>query len=234
MAIPAILRRKIYRYPFLLGALLRLKPHLYRLAVKRTTNLVIEGFPRSGNTFAVVAFESVQPLPLVIAHHLHAPAQIVYAARHNIPALVLIRKPVDAIVSYLQRDGSISVAGALAEYIQFYNVVQNNLSHVFLAKFEDVIKDYGKVIRELNERFLTNFAQFEHTSENQDAVFQKIEEYSRQTKTGESGVARPSAIRQSKKSDLIEEVMSQRYVYARQKAESLYEKLLSHQESATL
>ena len=43
------------------------------------TELVIEAFPRSANTFATVAFQLSQPAPVRVAHHLHAPAQVTEA-----------------------------------------------------------------------------------------------------------------------------------------------------------
>jgi len=72
-------------------------------AVDRATELVIEGFARSGNTFAVAAFSLAQPRPVRLAHHLHAPAQVLLAARMGIPCIVLVRDPVDAVASRLIR-----------------------------------------------------------------------------------------------------------------------------------
>ena len=61
---------------------------LYRLArkdqarvVTPDTQLVIEGFPRSANTFARVAFNAAQSGRVRIAHGLHVPAQVVRAAQ---------------------------------------------------------------------------------------------------------------------------------------------------------
>lgn len=63
------------------------------MLVESDTELVIEGFERSGNTFAVVAFETAQPRPVKTAHHLHAAAQVVSAVRMGVPTLLLIRPP---------------------------------------------------------------------------------------------------------------------------------------------
>jgi hypothetical protein len=60
-------------------------PHCW---VSRTTEIVIEGYPRSGNTFAVVAFRLAQGREIEIAHHLHAAAQIKRAARLDVPAFI--------------------------------------------------------------------------------------------------------------------------------------------------
>src|SRR5262245_54574684 len=44
--------------------------------VFRDTDAVIEGFPRSANTFAAAAFALAQTTPVRLAHHLHVPSQI--------------------------------------------------------------------------------------------------------------------------------------------------------------
>ena len=65
------------------------------------TEIVIEGFPRSANSFAVNAFVLAQGRPVHVAHHVHAAAQVLAAGRAGVPAILLIREPTDAIVSYL-------------------------------------------------------------------------------------------------------------------------------------
>src|SRR5215211_5981100 len=99
---------------------------LYRLArkdqarvVTPDTQLVIEGFPRSANTFARVAFNRAQSGRVRIAHGLHVPAQVIRASTWRIPTLILIRKPKDAVLSFAIRD-PISVDQALRYYITFY------------------------------------------------------------------------------------------------------------------
>jgi hypothetical protein len=61
-------------------------------------DICIDGFPRSANSFAVGAFESVNPTAKV-AHHAHVPAQLMRACEVGIPAIALIRDPVDTVIS---------------------------------------------------------------------------------------------------------------------------------------
>src|SRR5215210_2906944 len=77
-------RRYVGRHPFLFYNFYRLKPSYRDLLVARRTQIVIEGFPRSGNTFAVVAFEQAQRESVRVAHHLHMPAQVIRAAQWSI------------------------------------------------------------------------------------------------------------------------------------------------------
>ena len=72
---------------FPLYRLLRTRKDLTR-AVTPDKQVVIEGFPRSGNSFARRAFIMAQDETFdvtSIAHHLHVPAQIVRAAQWQIP-----------------------------------------------------------------------------------------------------------------------------------------------------
>src|ERR687890_2581704 len=139
---------------------------LYRLArkdrarvVTPETQLVIEGFPRSANSFARVAFNRAQRDRVRIATGLHVPAQVIRAARWRIPTLVLIRRPKDAVLSFAIRD-PISVEQALKYYLSFYETVEGYRDAYVLGLFEEVTGDFGQVIRRINERFGTTFSVF--------------------------------------------------------------------------
>jgi hypothetical protein len=85
------------------------------------TELVIDGYTRCATTFAVYAFQLAQERPVRVAHHLHAPAQLIVAAKMGIPVLALIREPREAILSQLIREPGISLRGALVAYARFYS-----------------------------------------------------------------------------------------------------------------
>src|ERR687897_2113282 len=158
---------------------------LYRLArkdrervVTPETQLVIEGFPRSANSFARVAFNRAQKGTVRIATGLHVPAQVIRAARWRIPTLVLIRNPRDAVLSFAIRD-PISVDQALRYYLSFYETVAEYRDAYVLGTFEEVTGDFGRVIRRINDRFGTTFSLFRHNERNVDEVFARIERNSR-------------------------------------------------------
>src|SRR5262249_54303726 len=67
--------------------------------IGRHKPLCIDGFPRSATTFAVAAFQLAQPRPVQVAHHSHAPAQLITAARWHTPTLVTIRAPEESVLS---------------------------------------------------------------------------------------------------------------------------------------
>ena len=65
---------------------------------------MIDGFTRSGVTFAVIAFQAGQREPVRVAHTLHAPAHVAAAVRRHIPTLVTIRDPEAAVLSAIIRE----------------------------------------------------------------------------------------------------------------------------------
>jgi hypothetical protein len=130
------------------------------------TDVLIEGFPRSANTFTVAAFATAQPHPVRIAHHLHAPGHVVAAVRRGVPALVLIREPEDAVLEFARIKPALTIAQALRGYVRFYQPLLPYRDRFVVGTFGDVTFDLGSVIGRINARFGTSFAEFEHTEEN--------------------------------------------------------------------
>src|SRR5919204_5168588 len=139
------------------------------------TDIVIEGFPRSANTFTVAAFTMSQRRPVRVAHHLHAPGHVIAAVRRGLPALVLVRQPEDAVLEYLIRRPQLTGAQAVRGYVRFYRPLVSHLDHFVVGSFEKVTTDLGAVIRRLNDRFGTDFVPFEHTDANVRRVFEAID-----------------------------------------------------------
>lgn len=174
------------------------------------TDLVIEGYPRSGNTFAVVAFQTCQPQLLRVAHHHHAPAQVMRAVKLKIPVLVLIRTPADAVTSLLVRRPELTPELALRSYVRFYRSLLRLTPKLVVARFDELTADFGAVIEKLNERTGHRFAHFTHNSSTVQACFRVIDERNRERNgTGvlsEEAVARPSTER-SKRQRAIRETL---------------------------
>jgi hypothetical protein len=225
-------------------------------AVHPHTDVVVEGFPRSGNTFAALALQIAQPSPLTIAHHLHAPANVLGAVRDRIPALLLIREPDDTVLSEVQREQPVSMSTVLAAYCRFYESLMPHTTDVVVGEFGEVTTDFGGVVRALNDRFGTSFRPFEHTPENVARVFGLIEErevdpgdrvfdrylsgritiddvMTRLERRGtdranvpESSVSRPSERRVAVRSALQAELREPRLASLRRRAYDVYERLV--------
>jgi hypothetical protein len=207
------------------------EPEDRRPWVSRTTEIVIEGFPRSGNTVAVVAFRLAQGRKIKMAHHLHATAQIKRAARLDVPAVLLVRDPSEAILSLMVRDPHASVHWALRSYIRFYSGVVPYLDKTVVAPFAAVTSDLAGIIRMVNARYGTTFKEFVPTEDALASVQQTVEWMAQRDAlmTGRGyhlGVALPSQQRRRAKDVLRAEYLDERNKPLRLAAEALYERIL--------
>jgi hypothetical protein len=140
------------------------------------TEIVIEGFTRSANTFATVAFQMAQPRPTRVARHLHSPAQIREGVRRGLPVLVPARAPRPTVISSAIRAPQLSLKHILWSYARFYEKIAPVRDGFVAARFEDITTDMGAVILRVNQRFGTAFAPFEHTAENVAECFAIIDQ----------------------------------------------------------
>jgi hypothetical protein len=198
-------RRPLARTPYVWDATMLVRPDKRSTLARRDSALVIDGFLRSGNTFSVAAFVVANGDQLHLGRHLHGGPHILRAARLGVPAVVLIRRPTDAVASYLIRRPSLTPDDALAEYVDFYRTCWRVRDHFVVGLFDDVIADFGSVVRAVNERFGTSFRPFEPTADNQASAFALVEEMNRRECRGEvveSHVGRPSADRGRQKDEV--------------------------------
>ncbi|MDD8042367.1 MAG: hypothetical protein PHF14_01875 [Verrucomicrobiota bacterium] len=148
--------------------------------VGRDTELVMEGFPRSANSFALWAFLQAQARPVRLAHHLHVEAHVLRAVRLGIPTLILIRRPLPAAVSFNVMMPSLEPNRILSRYIRYYSTLEKLKPNLVRCTFEEVTHDFGDVIQRVNEQFGTRFTTFAHTPENLEAVFRQIDRHHKQ------------------------------------------------------
>ena len=224
--------------PWIFLPTIRFRPDLTqpgdrRRWVSRTTEIVIEGYPRSGNTFAVVAFRLAQGREVEIAHHLHAAAQIKRAARLDVPAIVLIREPSEAILSQVVRDPHVSMRWALRSYIRFYSTVVPYLENAVVAPFATVTSDLASIIRMVNTRYGTAFKEFVPSEDALNSVRQTVDRNGQRDsiRTGwdyRLGVALPSEQRRRWKESRRTEYLDERNKPLRLTAELLYERVMQY------
>ena len=196
--------------------------------ITKDTDIVIEGFPRSANSFSVKAFKDSQSENVVVAHHLHAPAQVIEAAKRGIPAYVLIRSPYDAIASRTIFAERADLAQIMKNYWIFYSKLLPLADSFVIGLFENIIQDFGVEIRKINQRFGTTFAEFNHTQENVDKCMAGIEEFS-ELEHGvkrERRIPRPSDWRVQEKKRLNDIYFSDKLSGLRKQVENIYEDYL--------
>jgi hypothetical protein len=117
------------------------------------SELVIDGFTRSATTYAVYALQLAQHRPVRLAHHLHAPAQLIAAATMRVPTLALIREPAGAILSLLVREPWVDMRDATSAYSRFYRSIMAYRDRFVVGEFAQVTSDFPAVVRQLNERY---------------------------------------------------------------------------------
>lgn len=197
-------------------------------AVTRDTRLVLEGYPRSGNTFARIAFETSQPSPVRLAHHLHAPAQVLAAARYGIPCLVLIREPDEAVLSQVVREPRLSLGQTLRSYARFHEAILPVRASFVLARFETVTGDFGRAIEAVNRKFGTGFATAADTDADAESerIRARVDRHDAALGKPEHRRGRPTAVRDAAKDSLRERLDSPALREARERARNVYRLLV--------
>jgi Xaa-Pro aminopeptidase len=208
-----------------------LRRRLAHLLVSQDTDVVIEGYPRSGNTFAEVAFIHAQNNSnLKMATHLHLPIQVTLAVREHKPCLILIRNPLDAIASLLvYAQGRYPIRLAIKEYIAFYELVRKHRDQLIVATFDEVLENFGQAIKRLNAHYGCKFKLFDPTEENKQACFRQIEQRSTdkygQSATHALRAAKPTKERNQHKQAMLSRLAENQYAADLEKAQSIYRML---------
>lgn len=141
------------------------------------TQLVMDGFPSSGNSFAIAALKVAcqaesTALPRV-AHHLHNPGQVRAAVRRGLPTLLLVRDPRATTASALTRWPALTAEQILRNYVGYYERLRGCWPGVVVAELDQVTSDFGEVTRRVNERFGCRFPEFDHTQDNEGLVYDR-------------------------------------------------------------
>jgi hypothetical protein len=172
-----MLRTRVSEHPSLYLRLARRRyPGPSPEVIGPDTELVIDGYTRSATTFAVYALQLAQIRPVRLAHHLHAPAQLIEAARRDVPALALIREPEGAVLSHLVREPWVDMRDAADGYARFYKCLIPYRHLFVVGEFEEVTHDFARVVRSLNNRFGLALKEFEPTESNLSLCFELIRE----------------------------------------------------------
>jgi hypothetical protein len=122
------------------------------------TELVIDGYTRAASTQLVYAFQLAQKSPVRLAHHLHAPAQLIAAARQGLPVLVPVREPDGTALSQALSEPHVTVRNALFAYARFHERLLPYRYSFVVADFEEITRDARPAVRRVNDRFGTTFA----------------------------------------------------------------------------
>ena len=221
------IKYNIGKYPAIFYPIFTQIPFFRSLAADSRTQLVIEGFPRSANTYCVFAFQHIQPVKIKIAHHFHVPCQILRGIELNLPILLLIRNPKDVAISHSVYFPNVSIEQILRQYIDYYDFLYNYQSAYFIAHFEDVINDFESIVHGLNLKFGTNFAGRKLSAQEDKLIFDKIRKQqlvSKLEKERNSYIPNPKLFRQK----IRVKIEEKKYKQLLEKAESVYQRYVNY------
>ena len=157
---------QFYRY---LRNIISKKPDLYffigrffkigKFLINKNTDLVIEGFPRSGNSF-LEACINVLNKNIILAHHTHSVAQVKMGIKKKLPVILLIRDPSEATKSaYFFFKKKLNYRFLIKEYIDFYESLIIYKKNIIILDFKK-INNLKKVLKYLQTNF-DNFPKFD-------------------------------------------------------------------------
>jgi hypothetical protein len=191
------------------------------------TSVVLEGFPGSANSFAREAILYSNP-GVHVASHIHTSAHVLEALRLGRPTVVPVRRPVDAIVSYLSRGYPSEIAAALRDYERMHRRLLPRLDQVVVAPFDRITARFGEVVHEVNARFGSDLVPFPHHDPDARAtVFAKLEAYTREV-AGEGAEllqATPTEARRDEKASVRAAVLDPSFTSLRMRCEALYDEM---------
>jgi hypothetical protein len=186
--------------PLTLPIYLRLAPRMLGISdtskvgigsrIDSSTNLVVEGFPRSGNTFCAETFRLVGGEGFGVVSHVHHVAQVKAAVRKSVPTIVVVRDPVACLSSYLVGGPHATVRGVLREYIAYHEGLHRIIGSCMVVDFDDLTGDIDSVIDRANRIFGFELRALADVGTTED-VFTVIDADHRSRYEGEEGMLLP-------------------------------------------
>lgn len=220
-------RNRLSDDPRFLPIVLRATPMGTAKGIQPNTVLVIEGFPRSGNTFAYFALRSLLPEHQHIATRVHTPSQVALAVKRGLPTLYVIREPLSTITSLVVAAPHVPIAAAIHEYVHHQREVLQYRSGFVVGEFARVTSDLGGITAEVNERFGTDFPLFDATDDNVRAVFAAIDAHHLDVWGGSANVLpRPSEDRRADKDWVAAQLARPEHRSRLDEAHAVYEAFL--------
>lgn len=182
------------------------------------TDICIEGFPRSGNSFFVAAFLRWNN-GLTVTHHTHLSSNAKSAVKQGKPAVVLIRTPEEAVASAIAWNGQLLPWVGLFNYVSFYRSLKRYRQEILFLDFHDVVNQPHKCIEKINQRFGTSFNTREYTPEESRQIREQLAQHDTFKKRSEMSSTLPNEQKASVKRTIIPRIKTSR-LFSR--AQSVY------------
>lgn len=216
------LRFLISFFPAIYYPLYARKEPFKHMAVNKNTNLCVEGFPRSANSFFVAALH-ISNKNLSIAHHHHTISQLIQAANHQIPAIVLIREPRKTMTSWLLFQRSKRIKLYLKIYKKFYSYADSQTDKILFVRFDTIISDFNVVIEKINHHFSMNLNTINDMDYKRKEIMKQLDDVNNKYFAGNTNQSLvPNEDHNQAKARLLKLVADDKYLTI---AENLYKKI---------
>lgn len=194
----------------------------YPNRVKGGEDLVIEGFARSGNSFFHNALMLWNP-GLKTAHHCHLFCNVQKALALNIPCVVLIRDPGQAVASMVVWDGKLDPRLGLLGWMHFYRQLLRVRDKCLILRFDEVINEPEVCISRMNERFGLELLSQPFFEKERRLIYRRLSDLDRNTGKGVFNSSVPNNIKSRRKEKVLSVMQGSSLL---QGAERLYHRIV--------
>jgi hypothetical protein len=182
------------------------------------TDACIDGFPRSGNSFAVRAFRTWNP-DASVAHHVHAPMQAIRAVEIGVPCAVVIRPPTDAVTSWvIFSEGRVGPGVGLWCYAHFYRQLMSVREQLAVVRFEDLVEDTAVIVDRLNRISGSTFRRGSGSRSEREALLASLRSDEHRRGDAPTRSSAPDPTKQRLKAEVRDRVLGHRRLAAANRA----------------
>lgn len=193
-------------------------------------DICLEGYPRSANSYVNSLLKVLKP-NLKIGGHTHSIVNLKLAFRNNIPIFILIRKPIDAIASFVLRRNELicknnkkNIIFAIEDYKQFYEFVLKNQRKLVILDFDKIINEPEYILKiiELNSNLKMLDPKIDPNIDIDKAteiVFERLKQYETQNRFKVSSVPDKRRIKHIKE---LKNILKNNYDEELNKLNNLY------------
>lgn len=207
--------------------LFRLMKGRYPNYADPSSDICIEGFPRSGNTFFVAAIQRWNR-SLRISHHSHLASSAIYSWGRGIPTVVLIREPAGAVSSAMVWDGRIVATIGLLVYISFYRSVCKVFPQILILDFEEYTRRPDLAVEKINTALGTNLDAAVFDVAEREAIHRYLSNHDSRNKRSASNSSLPNEEKTALKRSYLQNIRKNMLFGT---AQALYESIISDHRS---
>lgn len=178
---PSLYRRLVRRFRLLVAT----RPNLYtcyararRLPFQITdkTQVLVDSYPRSANSFFEAAFVKAHGGRLNVAHHSHAAGQVLAGVKRGLPCIVLVRAPEAAIASFYDMNGGdFPIELCTREYVAFYHALAPVMDRLIIVETATLEARFYDLMKFLRDRYGLDVACYVIDGDTRKALFEDVD-----------------------------------------------------------